>query len=241
VVEFANVDASPARGGTGRLRVTTQAKVGITLGEQFAVHRSVRVVTGDAAFPQGWMLEDERAGLRPMTLRAALVEPGHGQSARWFEDVAPVRIVALNAIHPAFHQRMMVRGLEFAPHFQVALQAGLRIFAGVNDELGSAARRNVFAAGSVTRFTPGIALLAQTGQMDAGMGAGRKALNNGRVTIQASFVADFMGAGHDQRRVNRPTVSGTRIEQQSHRACAQGQRQRDQPPRVLHFGYYGFG
>jgi hypothetical protein len=198
-------------------------------------------MANDAAFPQRWMFEDEWAGLCPMTLRAAFVEPGHGESARWFENIAAVWIVALHAIHPSFREGMMVRGLKFAPNFQMALQARSWIFAGIDDEFGPPTGGDVFAAGAVARFAPGVTLLAQTGEMNAGMRTGREALDDGRVAIHASLVAHFVRARNDQWRVNGPVRGGTGIEQQSHRNRAECYDQRYQPSHVCHFCGYGFG
>ena len=121
------------------------------------------------------MLENDRSCLFAMTGGTAFVSAGHGQSARRLEDVAAVGIVALHAIHTAFQHRMVVRGLKFALGGEMALQARRRILAGVDDEFEAAARLDVFAAGSVTRFAPGITVFAQGGEMNAGMGLAESA------------------------------------------------------------------
>jgi hypothetical protein len=232
---IADVDL-PTETGRGHLRVTAQAKVWITLREHFTVQRAVRVVARRAAFPQGRMLEDDRPRLLAMALRATLAPAAHGQPARRFEDVVAVRIMALHAIHPAFEDRMMVQRLKFAPRFQMALETGGRIFAGVDDEFGAATRLDVLAARSMTRFAACIAVLPQSGQMNTGMRTGREALDNGRVTIQASFVADFMGTRNNRRRINRPIRRGTRIHQQAKGPGGQGQSGHRKPTQVLRFG-----
>ena len=150
VIDDADVDLPLRHAGAGHLRMTAQAKVWIILREHFTVHRTVRVVAGRTTFPHRWMLKHDRACLFPMTLRATFIPPGHGQSARWFENVAAVGIVALDAIHPAFQHRMMVRRLKFALDGEVALQTGCGILARVDDEFGSATGLNVFAAGAMT-------------------------------------------------------------------------------------------
>jgi hypothetical protein len=211
VIDVADVDLPWRHAGTGHLRMAAQANVWITLREHFTVHRTVRVVAGHTTFAHRRMLKDDRACLFPMTLRAAFIEAGHGKSARRFEDVAAVGIVALDAIHPAFKNRMMVRQLEIALDCQMALQAGRRILAGVDDELESAARFNVFAAGSVTRFTSGI-VFSHAGCMNAGMGAGGKTPDDRGVAIHASLVADFMCPRNHQSHINRPVLRGTRID-----------------------------
>ena len=134
----------------GHLGMTAQAKVWITLREHFTVHRTVRAVAGHTTFPHRRMLKHDRAGLSPMTLRTGFIQAGHGQSARRFENVAAVGIVALDTIEMAFQHRMMMRQLKFALDCEVALQAGRWILARVDDEFVSAARFNVFAARPVT-------------------------------------------------------------------------------------------
>jgi hypothetical protein len=151
------------------------------------------------------MLEHDRTRLFPMTLRAAFIQAGHGQSARRFEDVAAVGIVALDAIHPAFQDWMMMGQLKFALDCQVALQAGSRILARVDDEFVSAACFDVFAARPVTRFTSG-SVFPLARRMNAGMGAGRKALDDRGMAIHASFVADFMRPRNYQRDINCPVL-----------------------------------
>ncbi len=51
-----------------RLRMTFQAKVGIVLGQQLAIHRTMRIVTDGATLPHGFVLENSGRGLFPMTL-----------------------------------------------------------------------------------------------------------------------------------------------------------------------------
>ncbi len=235
VVYAADVDLPLRSPGTGHLRMTAQAKVRITLREHFAVHRTVRTVASRAAFSQRRMLEHDGACLFPMTLRAAFIPSGHGQSARRFEDVAAVGIVALDAIHPAFEHRMMVRRFKFAPGSQMTLQTGSRILARIDDELDSAACSNVLAAGPVTGFASGI-VFPHAGGMNAGMGAGWKALNDRGVAVQASLVADFMRPWNDQRHINRPVVRGTGTDRQNNRDGSHGQRQRAKPRQALHCG-----
>jgi hypothetical protein len=82
------------------------------LGEQFGINRAVGRVADEAAFAQRRMLEDDRLGLLAVTLPAGLVAPGHGQAARRFVDVQPVRIMALGAIHLFFKDWVMLGKLK---------------------------------------------------------------------------------------------------------------------------------
>src|SRR5258706_10084667 len=93
-----------------------------------------------------------------MTLGAIYVEARHGKSARRFHDVHAMRVVALDAVHFAFDDGMMLREVEFGMCFQVALKTGGGVLAGIDDELAaSAARHDVFAGGAVAGFATPLA------------------------------------------------------------------------------------
>src|SRR5947209_7813296 len=112
--------------GTLHLCMTFQAKIRITLDQQLPIHRTMWVVTDSAAFPQCLMFENKWPGLFTMTLSTTLVESCHRQTAARFENVAPVRIMTLDAIHPPFNDRMMLRQIEFSMGLQMALKTGSR-------------------------------------------------------------------------------------------------------------------
>jgi len=129
------------------LRMTFQAEIRVALNQQLAIHRTMRVVTDSAAFPQCLMFKNEWPRLFTMTLCAILVEPRHRQTAAWLENVAPVRIMALHAIHPPFDDRMMLRQIKFSMRLQMALKTGSRIFSRIdNESTAPPAGLNVFAA-----------------------------------------------------------------------------------------------
>ena len=93
------------------------------------------------------MLEDERPGLFAMTFGAALVETRHRQSASGFENVQPVRIVALHAIQATFDDGVMLGQIELGMSFEMALEASGRIFSRIDNKLTAATTRfNVLAA-----------------------------------------------------------------------------------------------
>ena len=89
-----------------------------------------------------------------MATRALLVEPRHRQAtARWLHDVEAMRIVALDAVHLAFADRVVLRQIELSVNFQMTGETCLRIAAGIDDKLGpSTARRDVFAPRTVAGF-----------------------------------------------------------------------------------------
>lgn len=195
VVRVADVNAPRGNCGALDLGVATQAKVGIARHQHFLIDRTVRAVTGGAAFAQRFVLEDKGPRLVAVTLRATFVLPGHGQTAGRLEDVAPVRVVTLAATHMAFENLMMLRQAEFRVNVKMALEAGRWILAGVDDESGAAAGLDMFAAGTVAGFTAGFAHLGRIFKMDPGMRAGGEFADDIGMTVQAGVVANVMRAG----------------------------------------------
>jgi hypothetical protein len=180
--------------------MTTQTKIGIRLDQQLAIDRAVRIVTGHAAFAHRFVLENKRARLLAMTLRAAFVLSRHRQTTSGFENVRAVRVMALHAIHFVFENGMMMRQLKFRVRFEMAFETRAGIFMRIDDELSSG-RSDMFAAGAVARFATGSAgqLLARKIEMDPRMNAAGKFPRDGRVTIGADIVADVSRAGNFER------------------------------------------
>lgn len=171
----------------------------------------MRIVTDCAAFAHRFMLENKWSRLFAMTLRATLVQPGHCQSAGRFEDVAAVGVVALNAIHPAFNEGMMLRLAKFSFGLQMALETSVRIFAGVYDEFAAPpANFNVFAARTMAGFASRLAAELRVIDMDPRMRAGRKNPRDVGVAFAASPVADISCAWNVRRRNNCSSESRTR-------------------------------
>ena len=135
------------------LRMAFQAEIIVPFDEQLGVDRAVRLMTGYATFAQGFVFVQHRLALFPVAGGARLVQSRHRQRARRFQNVTPMWIVALHAIHLPLDHRMMLGQVEFCVNFQVALETGRGIFAWIDNEFAaSPAALNVFAAGSVTRF-----------------------------------------------------------------------------------------
>jgi hypothetical protein len=152
MLHVANVDFPRGRSRARRLGVTAQTQIRIALRQQLSIQRSVRVVTHRAAFTQREVLKNHRAGLFAVTLRAILVRAGHRQAARRFENVSAMWVVALYAIHPALDDRMVLRQMKLRFDFNMALKTRRWIPAGIDDEFGRPARRDVFAAWAVAGF-----------------------------------------------------------------------------------------
>jgi hypothetical protein len=153
VIFAANENLSGANERTLSLGVTLEAEIVVAFDEQLGVDRTVRAMTNSAAFAQGFVFKNEWLGLFAVTGGAGLVQSRHGEAAGRFQDVSPVRVVTLNAIHPAFDHGMMLRQVEFRMGFEMAIEARGCVFAGIKNELpASAANGDVFTAGAVTRF-----------------------------------------------------------------------------------------
>lgn len=179
-----------------RLRVALEAEIVVAFGEQLGIDRAVRVVTGRAAFPQGFMFEDERFALFPVAGSAGLVHARHGKATRRFQDVRTVRVVTLDAIHPAFEDGMMLRKIELGVGFEVTVQTRGGVFAGIENEFPAAAADfDVFAAGTVAGFARARSSFDIRCKMQAGVGAGGKRAGVVRVTGEAGLVAGEMCAG----------------------------------------------
>ena len=161
--------------GSDHLGMTFQAKIGIVLREHFRIGGTMGSVADHAAFAERLVLVNERPGLLAMTLGAGFIQARHGQSAFRLEDVASVRVVALDAIHFIFEHWMMMGKFEFSLLLNVTLKTGGGFPAGIDDEFAATAPAlNMAAAGSVAGFATGSAREFFLIKMDAGMDAAGK-------------------------------------------------------------------
>jgi hypothetical protein len=216
VIGVADVKVAAGNGRPLRLGVAAKAKIGITFDEHFLVDRAVRAVADDATFPQRIVLEDKWPSLVSMALGATLIPPRHGQAAGGFHDVRAVRVVALDAVHAAFNDRVMLGQVELSLHIQVALKTSRRVVARINNEFFRAAqarRGDMFAAGAVTGFAPALTGHRRRLGMNPRVRAGGKSSHNFRMTIHARLVADKMRARNFQGRHDFGSGRGTGNEQ----------------------------
>src|SRR5437879_2720737 len=95
------------------LGMAPKAQVQVALDEQLGVKRAVWVVAHWAALAQRRMLEHEWPGLLAMALCAPFIETPHRQTSARFEDIAAMRVMALNAIHSVLRHRVMLGELKF--------------------------------------------------------------------------------------------------------------------------------
>lgn len=145
------------------------------------------------------VLKDKGTCLGHVTAFTTFILPGHRQAALRLEDVAAVRIVAIHATHETFIDRMMLGQIEFGLHVEMALETGSRVFAGVNNEAGCAARPDMFAARTVTGFASALPGHGRVLNMQPGMRTGGKFTDNVRVAVGAGLVADIVRAGNLKR------------------------------------------
>lgn len=150
VIDVTNKEASTGAGQPS-LGMASQTEILISNGQQLCINGTMGRVANGASLAQRGVFKNKRPGLLPVTLRAGLVQARHGEASRRLHDVQPVRIMALCAIHLTFEDGMMLRKMKLGVDVQVALEARLRIFAGVNDELlpPCAANGHMLATGSV--------------------------------------------------------------------------------------------
>jgi hypothetical protein len=210
VVRVADVNLARQSAGLLLLGVATEAKVWVVGDEQLFVDGTVRIMTNRAAFAECFVFKDDGPRLRLVTLRATLILPRHGQAAFRLEDVAAVRIVAIHAIHVAFHNRMMLRQIEFSLHIEMALKTGRGIFSGIDDEANSAATPDMFAAWTVTGFTAALALHGGAFDLQPRVRAGREFADDVRVAIRARLVADVVRPGDIERGHDGGRTGGAR-------------------------------
>jgi len=157
----------------------------------------MRIVADRTAFAHGRVLIDKGPCLLPMTICARLVHARHGESTRRFHDVHAVRIVALNTIHFAFENGMMLRKMKLRLNIQVALKARLGFLAGIDNvlfEASAPAHRYVSASWPVAGFAAGLAAHARMLQPQPRMRAGGKSARNLLVAVGTGLVAYVCGA-----------------------------------------------
>jgi hypothetical protein len=133
VISDTDENLSCAGENTLILRMAAQAEVGILLHQHLPIGRAMRIVAGRATFSQRLVFKDNGPRLFAMAPAAAFVNACHGKSTGWFKDVRAMGIMTLHAVHFPFSQRMVLRKIEFSVSFEMALEARLGIFTGIND------------------------------------------------------------------------------------------------------------
>ena len=157
MVDIPDIDLAGRDPGSCRLRVASQAKVRISLGEQLGIDGPVRLMAGGAAIAKSCVLENKRPRLLTVTRGADLMEARHRESTRGFEDVGSVRVVGLRACQFPLKERMMLGQMKLRFRRPVTLETSRWVFAWVDDEFAaSAAAGHVQAACAVAGFAAGL-------------------------------------------------------------------------------------
>ncbi len=148
----ANHDRIASRAGDLALEVAFEAEIVIALLQHLLIDRSVHTMTTAAAFPDGFMFEDEWPALRDMAFDAEILLCEQG-GATCAHGVPFMGVVAVDAGDFAFQDRVMIGKVELCALVQVALEAGLGSLAGIDDRFGSATDFDMDTAGAMTTFT----------------------------------------------------------------------------------------
>lgn len=168
-----------------------QAEIVVPIIQHFRVDRTVRLMTNGAAFAHRLVLEDNRLRLLAMASSTGFILPHHRQTSSGFLYVAPMRIMALDAIHMALGQRMMLGELEVGVDVLMATVASFRISPRiVNESSPAPAGLDMPAARPVARLTTGSTRRPIMIQMHPGMDIVRKLLRDDTVAFNARLVAD---------------------------------------------------
>ena len=196
MIDYTDIKVARAHGCRALdLSVTTQAQIRIGIDEQLGIDRTVGLVTRGAALPQSGMFENERMRLFPVTLGASFVQARHGQAALGLSNIAAVRIVTLNAVHPVLRHRMVPRQTELGVNIQVASKTTCRVLAWIGDKNApSAASLHMFAARPVAGFATGPTCKFGVLKANSRVDAAGKLMRNRPVAVRANFVAHEGGA-----------------------------------------------
>jgi hypothetical protein len=195
VHRFTNENLAAQR---GHLRVAFETKVIVPLHQHLVRNRPVRLVTDRATFAQRFVMENHRARLFAMTLRATFIQRRettlrtHPQrcAVRCFVNVAPVRIVALDTIHSAFKNRVVLRQFELRVDVQMTIEARLRVASGIDDQSSPASGLQVQAPRPVTGLAPGVLALRRSFKLQSRVRIARERPCKIGVALRASFVAN---------------------------------------------------
>jgi hypothetical protein len=110
----------------------------------------------------------------------------------------------------------MLREVKLGLGFEMTLEAGVGLLAGVDDEFVEAAataHRDVFAAGTVTGFATVLAGHAAIVEMEPRVRTGRKSASDVSVAIRAGLVANESRALNLKWFDSGAVNGGTRVEQ----------------------------
>ena len=135
------------------LEMAFQTKRRVAFIQQALVDGAVRRMTNGAPLSQCLVFINERAALLSVTLEARFVSAQESKAAgfelllnvrrRAFNRDAFVHLMTIGAAHLAFEHRMMMRQCECGANFEVALKAGFRRLARIDNSVRRAAAFDV--------------------------------------------------------------------------------------------------
>ena len=167
------------------LEMAFQTKVSIPLREHFVIDRAMRIVAGGATFTNRFVFENERAPLRCVALRTGIRIGRQGERSAG-SRLPFVRIMTIAAAHPSIANRMSVRQLKSALHFEMAGKADLGIPVRINDRVARPAGLIVQASGAMTAFATNIFCIG-TVRHEARVRGGREVLVHFGMALRTRF------------------------------------------------------
>lgn len=205
------------------LGMAAQTQIGVAGDEQLVIDRAVMAVADGAAFPQGFVLEDEGPALVSMTLVAGGVVLTD-QSPLGQHDVLSVRAVAIVAGEALFLHGMMVLEAEEALNFRMALVAGRRAFPRVDNGYPfAAAGGHVQAAGSMAGFATHHILAIRQRDRELGMPGVFEILDRFFVASGTGFHPHILRAGYGGRGMDGALLHSRAGDQQQENNAGENQ------------------
>lgn len=197
------------------VEMALEAKGCIALGEHFLVHRAVGAVTGSAPFLDRIVCEDEGSHLCLVALRTGFI-PAVKLRATTLDRVSFVRVMALGAGHLARENRVTEGQAELGLGIEVALEAGFRRFARVDDGACGPARLLMLAARAMAGFTSHVHGIFPFG-LEFGVICCAEIPDNLLMALGATFSSDETGPRDADRCHHGPRGGSTGNENEGHR------------------------
>lgn len=131
------------------LEVASDAKVLVSLREQFRIHSAMGIVADSASFADGLVFKDEWTVLRDVAFATGFALAGEGERPA-ANGVAFVNVMAVAAADLSFQHRMVRCQVKLPTLVEMAIEARFRAFPGIHDGLSCAPALGVDASGAVT-------------------------------------------------------------------------------------------
>ena len=213
------------------LRMASQTKLRVSLNEHFVVDGSVRLMARCASVLHPFVDKHKGARLFAMTLRTLLVLPSKAESACLFENVSPMGIMAVDAVHLSFKDGVVLRKAKLRMFLLMAVQARLRVSAGVVDKDRFATPSlYVLATRSVARFTTAYFVKVCFFLEEPRMNAAGKLSRDFCVAVFTLLVAHIVSTLDLGRNDHRTGYRGAGRSQKENACCGAGSHERKRDP-----------